>query len=102
MSTAAFRVGVDIGGTFTDTVLDDGHRVISSKVLTTPAAPERAIISGLQEVIAKAGISPNAVSMAIHGTTLVTNGLIERRGARTALITTEGFRDVLEMRRENR
>jgi N-methylhydantoinase A len=102
MSAAAFRVGVDIGGTFTDTVLDDGQRLFSSKVLTTTAAPEQAIISGLREVIAQAGISPNAVSMVIHGTTLVTNALIERRSALTALITTEGFRDVIEMRRENR
>ena len=102
MSAAAFRVGVDIGGTFTDTVIDDGHRLFSSKVLTTPAAPEQAIIAGLKDVIAQAGVSPDAVSMVIHGTTLVTNALIERRGARTALITTEGFRDVIEMRRENR
>ena len=102
MNAAAFRVGVDIGGTFTDTVIDDGHRLFSSKVLTTPAAPEQAIIDSLKEVIAQAGLSPDAISMVIHGTTLVTNALIERRGARTALITTEGFRDVIEMRRENR
>lgn len=102
MSAAAFRVGVDIGGTFTDTVIDDGHQLFSSKILTTPAAPEQAIIAGLKDVIAQAGVSPGAVSMVIHGTTLVTNALIERRGARTALITTAGFRDVIEMRRENR
>ena len=102
MSEDACRVGVDIGGTFTDTVLDDGHRLFSSKVLTTTTAPEQAIISGLKEVIAQAGIAPGAISSVIHGTTLVTNALIERRGARTALITTQGFRDVIEMRRENR
>ena len=102
MSGVSVRVGVDIGGTFTDTVLAVGDRLFSSKVLTTYSAPEHAIIESLRNVVAQAGISPGAISMVIHGTTLVTNALIERRGARTALITTQGFRDVIEMRRENR
>lgn len=96
------RVGVDIGGTFTDTVLEAEDRLFSTKVLTDYEAPERAIVKGVQEVVALAGLSAGDVTMVIHGTTLVTNALIERRGARTAFITTEGFRDVVEMRRENR
>ena len=96
------RMGVDIGGTFTDVVLEVGTAQFSTKVLTTYAAPEDAIIDGLHQVCAKAGISPDAIGQIIHGTTLATNALIERRGAKTALITTEGFRDVIEMRTESR
>ncbi len=75
---------------------------VSTKVLTTYAAPEDAIIEGMHRVCAKAGVAPDAISQIIHGTTLATNALIERRGARTALITTKGFRDVIEMRTESR
>ena len=96
------RLGVDIGGTFTDVVLEVGSTQYSTKVLTTYAAPEDAIIDGLHQVCAKAGIMPSAIGQIIHGTTLATNALIERRGAKTALITTEGFRDVIEMRTESR
>ncbi|MDO6589393.1 hydantoinase/oxoprolinase family protein [Loktanella sp. D2R18] len=96
------RLGVDIGGTFTDVVLERGTAQFSTKVLTTYAAPEDAIIDGMHQVCAKAGIAPGAISQIIHGTTLATNALIERRGAKTALITTEGFRDVIEMRTESR
>jgi len=96
------RLGVDIGGTFTDVVLEVGKDQFSTKVLTTYAAPENAIIDGMHQVCAKAGIAPDAVSQIIHGTTLATNALIERRGAKTALITTQGFRDVIEMRTESR
>ncbi|MCG3267873.1 hydantoinase/oxoprolinase family protein [Yoonia sp. I 8.24] len=96
------RLGVDIGGTFTDVVLEIGSDQFSTKVLTTYAAPENAIIDGMHQVCAKAGITPGAISQIIHGTTLATNALIERRGAKTALITTEGFRDVIEMRTESR
>ena len=102
MAQTMARLGADIGGTFTDVVLElDGAR-FSTKVLTTYAAPEDAIISGTQEVCAKAGISPARIGQVIHGTTLATNSLIERRGAKTALITTRGFRDVIEMRTESR
>ncbi|MFC3614650.1 hydantoinase/oxoprolinase family protein [Lutimaribacter marinistellae] len=98
----ATRLGVDIGGTFTDVVLErDGERH-STKVLTTYAAPEDAIIEGMARVCGQAGITPEEIGQIIHGTTLATNALIERRGARTALITTEGFRDVIEMRTESR
>ena len=96
------RLGVDIGGTFTDVVLEIGSDQYSTKVLTTYAAPENAIIDGMHQVCAKAGINPSQVEQIIHGTTLATNALIERRGAKTALITTMGFRDVIEMRTESR
>ncbi len=96
------RLGVDIGGTFTDVVLEVGSDQYSTKVLTTYAAPENAIIDGMHQVCAKAGINPSQVEQIIHGTTLATNALIERRGAKTALITTMGFRDVIEMRTESR
>ncbi len=96
------RMGVDIGGTFTDVVLEVGPAQFSTKVLTTYTAPENAIIDGMHQVCAKAGVAPAEVEQIIHGTTLATNALIERRGAKTALITTEGFRDVIEMRTESR
>ncbi|WP_282605177.1 hydantoinase/oxoprolinase family protein [Pelagibius sp. Alg239-R121] len=102
MSSEAVRLGVDIGGTFTDVVLERGDDSFSSKVLTTYTAPEDAILEGIQQVLAKASLSPGDVSVIIHGTTLATNALIERRGAKTALITTQGFRDVIEMRSESR
>jgi N-methylhydantoinase A len=95
-------MGVDIGGTFTDVVLEVGDARYSTKLLTTYAAPENAIIDGMHQVCDKAGIKPSQIDQIIHGTTLATNALIERRGAKTALITTEGFRDVIEMRTESR
>ncbi|EYD77347.1 N-methylhydantoinase A [Rubellimicrobium mesophilum DSM 19309] len=100
--TDSANLGVDIGGTFTDVVLETGGRLFSTKVLTTYAAPEDAILDGMRQVCRKAGLSPSVLTRIIHGTTLATNALIERRGARTALITTEGFRDVIEMRTESR
>ncbi len=102
MTSHSIRLGVDIGGTFTDVVLEKDGQTFSTKVLTTYAAPENAIIDGMQQVCAKAGITPGQIDQIIHGTTLATNALIERRGAKTALITTEGFRDVIEMRTESR
>lgn len=96
------KLGVDIGGTFTDSVVEARGRLYSTKVLTTYAAPENAILEGLAQVCAKAGIAPSAITHVIHGTTLATNALIERRGAKTAFITTKGFRDVIEMRTESR
>ncbi len=96
------NLGVDIGGTFTDVVLEIGERLFSTKVLTTYAAPEDAILDGLAQVCAKSGVAPDRLTRIIHGTTLATNALIERRGARTAFITTQGFRDVIEMRTESR
>ena len=102
MKSSTIRLGVDIGGTFTDVVLEKENTQFSTKVLTTYTAPEDAIIDGLHQVCAKAGVSPDQIQQIIHGTTLATNALIERRGAKTALITTRGFRDVIEMRTESR
>jgi N-methylhydantoinase A len=102
MGNSAIRMGVDIGGTFTDVVIEVEGKQFSTKVLTTYIAPENAIIDGLHQVCAKAGVAPSDIGQIIHGTTLATNALIERRGAKTALITTEGFRDVIEMRTESR
>jgi len=102
MAASTIRLGVDIGGTFTDVVLEKDGESFSTKVLTTYAAPENAIIDGMHQVCAKAGITPANLTQIIHGTTLATNALIERRGAKTALITTQGFRDVIEMRTESR
>ena len=102
MKSAKIRAGVDIGGTFTDVVLEVHGQTYSTKVLTTYAAPEDAIISGLQQVCDKAGVDLGEIEQIVHGTTLATNALIERRGAKTALITTQGFRDVIEMRTESR
>ncbi len=96
------RLGADIGGTFTDVALDVRGRLFSTKVLTTYAAPEQAILDAIAVVTREAGVAASAIGLVIHGTTLATNALIERRGARTALVTTEGFRDVIEMRTENR
>ncbi|WP_326838042.1 hydantoinase/oxoprolinase family protein [Amycolatopsis rhabdoformis] len=100
---SGLRVGVDIGGTFTDLcVLGETGVVAVGKVLTTPGEPARAVAEGLTEVFTRAGLDFGAVEQLVHGTTLVTNALIERKGARTALLATAGFRDVLEMRREHR
>ena len=103
MNSDSVRIGVDIGGTFTDVVLETaaGDRY-STKVLTTYNAPEDAILDGLADVCKKASTDPSAAAQIVHGTTLATNALIERRGAKTALITTQGFRDVIEMRTESR
>ena len=102
MTRSNWRLGVDIGGTFTDVVLEGNTEIFSIKVLTTYDAPENAILDGLAQVCGKADINAGDITQIIHGTTLATNALIERRGARTALITTEGFRDVIEMRTESR
>jgi N-methylhydantoinase A len=104
MNTAKddIRLGADIGGTFTDIALDVRGKIFSTKVLTNYSTPEQAILDGIAIVTRDAGISPGVIGVVIHGTTLATNALIERRGAKTALVTTEGFRDVIEMRTENR
>ena len=96
------RIGADIGGTFTDVVLERDGALISAKILTTHSAPEEGLVAGVVNVCAQAGIFPGDVDQIVHGTTLATNALIERRGARTALVTTQGFRDVIEMRTESR
>ncbi len=98
----SIRLGADIGGTFTDIALDVEGHLYSTKVLTDHAAPEQAILDGIETVLAEAGLTYADLEIVIHGTTLATNALIERRGARTAFVTTEGFRDVIEMRTESR
>jgi len=98
----SIRLGADIGGTFTDIALDVRGTLHSTKVLTNYSAPEQAILDGIALVCQQANISPSDIQQIIHGTTLATNALIERRGARTAFVTTAGFRDVIEMRTENR
>jgi N-methylhydantoinase A len=98
-----YRVGSDIGGTFTDLILasEDGQTFHVGKVLTTPE-PDDAVIAGIETVLAAAGVAPSQVSHVLHGTTLFTNAIIERKGARTALVTTRGFRDAVEIAREHR
>ena len=96
------RVATDIGGTFTDVVLSHGQTLLTTKVLTTSRAPERAVVDGTRGVLADAGLKFSDIDVFLHGTTLATNAIIERKGARTALITTAGFRDVLEIADESR
>ncbi|MFN8471860.1 MAG: hydantoinase/oxoprolinase family protein [Anaerolineae bacterium] len=99
-----YHFGFDIGGTFTDFVLCDdqtGH-IETFKTLTTPHAPSEAVIEGWRTLLGRVDAGGANVASAIHGTTLITNALIERKGARTALITTKGFRDILEMAKEMR
>ncbi len=95
-----FRVGVDIGGTFTDVILiSSSGKVWPVKVLSTPDDYSRAVLDGLERIVRERGIGPGEIAEIVHGTTIATNAILEQRGARTALITTAGFRDVLELRR---
>ncbi len=96
------RLGVDVGGTFTDVVLEVDGTLTSVKVLTTHQAPEQGILDAVDVVLTETGVAIEALSTIIHGTTLATNALIERRGAKTAFVTTAGFRDVIETRTESR
>ncbi len=100
---APFRVGFDVGGTFTDFALqtDDG-RLLTGKRLTTPHDPARACVEGLRELVAHAGLGWADLAQAVHGTTLGSNVVIERKGKNVALLTTRGFRDVLIIGREKR
>jgi len=102
VNAATPRVAIDIGGTFTDVVLMLGERRFSAKILTSYSDPADAVMVGLARVTAAAELAPAAIGLVLHGTTLATNALIERRGAVTALITTAGHRDALEMALENR
>ncbi|MCA8928886.1 MAG: hydantoinase/oxoprolinase family protein, partial [Alphaproteobacteria bacterium] len=98
------HVAFDIGGTFTDFVLVDpaGGRTVTHKAPSTPADPSRAVADGLPVLLDKAGIAPGAVAHLLHATTVATNAIIQRQGAKTALITTRGFRDVLILGRQKR
>ena len=96
------KLAADIGGTFTDIVLEDGAKRWSGKVLTTTHAPELGVIQGITLVLQDSGLKPEDIAVFIHGTTLATNALIERKGAKTAFLTTEGFRDIIEQGYEKR
>ncbi|HEY3063369.1 MAG TPA: hydantoinase/oxoprolinase family protein [Chloroflexota bacterium] len=99
-----FRVGVDIGGTFTDLILVDDQtgELTVGKVLTTPADPSQAVADVLADALGRGHAPAEELQNVIHGTTLVTNAIIERKGAQTALLTTKGFRDAYEIAREHR
>ena len=97
------RVGVDVGGTFTDVVLDrEGKGIVVHKVPSTPADQSEGVVKGVTEICAMAGIEPSAIDMILHGTTVATNMVIERKGARVGMLTTRGFRDILHMARHKR
>lgn len=96
------RLSADVGGTFTDLVLEQGSTRWTCKVLTTPARPEEGVLTGVEDILKLAGKSIGEIDTFVHGTTLATNAIIERRGAKTALIATDGFRDVLEIGTESR
>ena len=100
--TADIRLAVDIGGTFTDLALETPSGPHSHKLLTTPDAPERAVMQGVDEILSASGFAPKDIGLVIHGTTLATNAIIERKGAKTALVTTQGFRDAVEIAYEHR
>ena len=96
----SYRLGVDVGGTFTDLVLvSPGGVARTCKVLSTTADYAHAIIAGVRQLTTQAGIPARDIGEIIHGTTVATNAILERRGARTGLLTTEGFRDLLEIGR---
>ena len=96
------RIGADVGGTFTDIVLEAKGEIFSTKVLTTYESPEMGILQGIHDVIEDSGSDLSELDSFIHGTTLATNALISRTGATTAFVTTKGFRDTIEMRTESR
>jgi N-methylhydantoinase A len=95
------RVGIDVGGTFTDVVMfdDDSGQIWTTKVPTTPSEPTTGALNGLAAILELSGAEPGAIDFIGHGTTIATNMVIEGKGAKTALLTTEGFRDVMELRR---
>ena len=94
-----YRVGVDIGGTFTDIVLIGSNgAVLTKKIASSVEDYARAIVEGLAEVFSEAGIAGSAIEEIRHGTTVASNAILEQKGARVGLITTKGFRDVLEIR----
>jgi N-methylhydantoinase A len=99
-----YRLGIDVGGTFTDLVLfsEESGALVVEKVPSVPADPSDGIMDGIGKILARAGAAPGDVVYVAHGTTVATNTLLQRRGARTALITTQGFRDLLEIARQRR
>lgn len=100
----AYKVGIDTGGTFTDIVLfnDESKEVVMTKVPSTPKNPAEGIINGIQKITERKGITFGDIELLIHGTTVATNAILENKGAKTALLVTEGFKDVLGIRRQDR
>src|SRR5205814_3007476 len=103
-SAMSYRLGVDVGGTFTDLVLYDAEsgRMEFAKSPSTPGNQAQGVIDGVQQLVERLHISPGEIGFFIHGTTVATNALLERKGARTALLVTAGFRDVLAIGRQDR
>ena len=101
MTIKSARIGIDVGGTFTDAILIDGAtgKLYSAKAFTTPKDRSSGVIDAIRAVIAEAGMDPSRISEVVHGSTTGTNALIERTGAKTGLLVTAGFRDVLEIGR---
>lgn len=99
---AGARLAADIGGTFTDIAVEFDDNLHTCKVPTTPDAPEQGVLDGVVRTLDETGLGPADFSLIVHGTTLATNALIERKGAKTAMLVTEGFRDAVEMAYENR
>jgi N-methylhydantoinase A len=99
-----YRLGIDVGGTFTDLVLfsEEAGTLVVEKVPSVPSDPSEGIMDGIARILAGAGVAPGDVVYVAHGTTVATNTLLQRHGARTALITTRGFRDLLEIARQRR
>jgi len=99
-----YSLGIDIGGTFTDLVIHDHNsgRRWGSKVLTTHADPQQGVVVGVRTILAESGLDPRSIGRVVHATTLFTNALIERKGAPTGLLVTDGFRDMLEIGRERK
>jgi N-methylhydantoinase A/oxoprolinase/acetone carboxylase beta subunit len=100
LSNNRFRIAIDIGGTFTDiALLTDAGLIHQSKISSTPADPSVAVIEGVGQLLAELSIPPGAIAEVLHGTTVGSNTILQRKGAKTGLITTRGFRDVLEIGR---
>src|SRR5712692_7824766 len=98
------RLGVDVGGTFTDFIYvdDEAGEIIVHKLATTPADPSQGTVQGIREVTENAGVRPSALDQVFHGTTIATNIVIEHNGARVGMITTEGYRDILHIARHKK
>jgi N-methylhydantoinase A/oxoprolinase/acetone carboxylase beta subunit len=96
------RVGIDVGGTFTDVVAIDGNRLVVAKLSSTPDDPAVAVLRGLQDVLTRLGTTVDALDLVAHGTTVATNAALERKGARVGFLTTAGFEDVIEIGRLQR
>ena len=99
MNSQRYRVGVDVGGTFTDIVLveETSGEILVAKVATVPADPSEGSINGIEKALQNYALHPGQFAFTVHGTTIATNTIIEGKGARAGLITSEGFRDVLEI-----